>query len=122
MILVSAAYKLWKLPILNQIFGLTVLTVLVPPYNYDYTLIAIYIPWAILLVALSKKGPSLSGSAVCLIMLACAVVFTSQYYLLFGTEDDPIGFGGQIKCVALVAILLVSVCVPLPMKETPAQP
>jgi hypothetical protein len=117
-ILAGSVYKLCKLPILNQIFGLTILTVLIPPYNYDYTLIALYIPWAILLVALSRKGCSFSGSAVCAIMLACAVVFTSQYYLLFGTEENPIGFGGQIKCVALAAILLVSVCVPLPMEQS----
>jgi Glycosyltransferase family 87 len=112
-IFVAAIVRLRNLPTLNQVFGIFVLMLLISPVNYDYTLIAMYIPWAILLLTLSRPGCALPPHAASLLMICCAILFTSQYYLLFGYWAS---FGGQVKTLALLAILIVSAIYPLPSR------
>jgi hypothetical protein len=111
LIFCTSVYRLYRLPTLNQIFGISVLMILISPINNDYTLIAIYIPWAMLLLALSRPDCAIPFKPGCCLMLLCAVIFTPQSYLLVGYS----AFGAQVKTLALLAILLISVIYPLPM-------
>jgi hypothetical protein len=111
LIFCTSVYRLYRLPTLNQIFGICVLTILISPINNDYTLIAIYIPWAILLYALSRPDCEIPFKPGCRLMLLCAVIFTPQSYLLIGYS----AFGAQVKTLALLAILVISVICPLPV-------
>jgi hypothetical protein len=108
----AAANRLKKLPVLNQIFGLSILGVLLPPANYDYTLIVVYIPWSILLLALSSPDCKIVPLTGLWLMLCCAVLFTSQFYLLFGLSTS---LSAPLKTLALCAILAVSLRCPLPV-------
>jgi hypothetical protein len=111
LVCIVAFYRMRTLPALNQIFGLVVLTVLISPTNYDYTLIAMYIPWAILLLTLGRPGCAIPIPVATSLMICCSVLFTSQFYLLFGLST---AFSGPVKTLALCTILIVSTIYPLP--------
>jgi hypothetical protein len=102
--------RLWKLPTLNQIFGICVLMILISPINNDYTLIDIYIPWAALLVVVSRAGCTLPRLAISSLMISCAVLFTPQFYIWFGGAC----FGAAPKTLALLGILGTSLIYPMP--------
>jgi hypothetical protein len=85
--------------------------VLISPINNDYTLIAIYIPWGILLLTLSRPDCAIPFKPGCWLMILCALIFTPQSYLLVGFS----AFGAQVKTLALSAVLLISVMYPLPV-------
>jgi hypothetical protein len=104
-------FRLRKMPGLNWLFAVSVLMILVSPVNNDYTLIAIYIPWAILLLNLARSEPGIPRFAASWIMVCCAVLFTSQYYLVFG---EVAACGAQVKTVALAGILILSLVYPMP--------
>jgi len=112
LIFCASIFRLRKLPTLNQIFGICVLMILISPVNNDYTLIAIYIPWAILLLALSHTDCAIRFKPSVLLMVLCAVIFTPQGYMLLGSYA---AFGAQVKTAALCGILLLSVIYPLPV-------
>jgi hypothetical protein len=113
-IIAVSLYRFRILPVLNRIFGLSVLIVLVSPKNHKYTLIAMYIPWAILLLALSRPRCRIPPAVASWLMICCAIIFTSQFYLLFGLSTS---LGAQVKTLALCAILIVSAVCPLPATE-----
>jgi hypothetical protein len=115
-IFAASVIRLRKLPVLNQMFGLFTLMIWISPINFDYTLIDIYVPWAMLLLALSRPGCRLPSWPTYSLMVACAVLFTSQYYLLVGYS---LCLTPAVKTFGLLAILIVSVTYPLPtnMKE-----
>jgi hypothetical protein len=112
-------FRLRKLPTLNQLFGLSVLIILLSPANHDYTLIAMYIPWAILLFALSRADISLPFRTTCWLGILCAILFTPQCYLTFGFSGS---YGAQVKAVALCGILIVSMVWPLPIARIDVPP
>jgi hypothetical protein len=105
LILGFSLFRVRQMPILNQILALSVLMVLIPPMNFDYTLISIYLPWSMLLFALVKPGVHFDARIAALIMVLCAIIFTSQYYLVVGRWTD---LGGQVKTVALLGLLFIS--------------
>jgi hypothetical protein len=111
LIFVVSIFFLRKLPVLNQIFGLCVLTILISPANYDYTLIVMYIPWSLLLLELSRPACRVSFPLASVLMTCCAILFTSQFYLLFGLSTF---LAAPLKTLALCSILFVSVAYPLP--------
>ena len=102
--------RLRGMPLLNQVFGLCILTTLLPPVNFDYTLVTLYIPWAMLLAGLSRPDCRLPFWPSAWMMMLSAVMFTSQYYILFGETTSG---SGLIKTPALAAMLLISVLCPL---------
>jgi len=113
LILGFSMFRVRHLPILNQILALSVLMVLIPPINFDYTLISIYLPWAMLLYALSKPGCQFGARIAAVIMVLCAIIFTSQYYLVVGPWNE---LGGQVKTLALLGLLFISWACPLATK------
>jgi hypothetical protein len=111
LVIAVALYRLRTRPVLNQIFGVSVLMVLVSPTNYDYTLIVLYIPWALLLLVLSRPGCRIPPTVASWLMVCCAIIFTSQFYMLLGLS---LSIGAVLKTLALCVILVVSAVYSLP--------
>lgn len=92
-----------KRPVINQVMCLTVATILLPPVSFDYTLLHLYVPWALLvLLALENRGrdvPGLTAAMVC-----CAILFAPETELIVHGQT----YGGQVKACALVGLLLIA--------------
>jgi len=91
------------LPVINQVICLIVATILLPPISYDYTLLHLYVPWALLvLFAWENRGrdvPGLTAAMVCF-----AILFAPETELIVHGQS----YGGQVKACALVALLLIA--------------
>ena len=103
--------RLRKLPIMNQLFALVVCMITLPFVSNDYTLIHLYLPWGVLIVTMVRDLDlrPLSRSHALAFLVPCAVLFTPQSYLFLGT----MGWGGQVKTVALVALLSAAARIPI---------
>jgi len=92
-----------KRPVINQVMCLTIATILLPPVSYDYTLLHLYVPWALLvLFAWENRGrdvPGLTAAMVCF-----AILFAPETELIVHGQS----YGGQVKACALVALLLIA--------------
>jgi len=95
-------FRIRKLPLLNQVLFLSIASILLPPVSYDYTLMHLYIPWALLaLYAQSThvrrtSAPGLTAAFVCLAVLVSPETEFIQHGIVFG---------GQIKAVVLMVLL-----------------
>ena len=91
-----------KLPIVNQILCLVVCSVLLPPVSFDYTLLHLYVPWAMLVLIAAEANalPGLTGAFLC-------------FAILFAPETEFIhhgqSLGGQLKAVTLIVLLLIAI-------------
>ncbi len=96
--------RIRKLPVLNQVLALAICSVLLPPWSADYTLVHLYVPWALL--ALWIVDHANENKRALWILLPFAVVFTPQPYFLLTTAALNRGYSGQVKAIALVLILI----------------
>jgi len=95
--------RILKLPVINQVVCLVVATILLPPISYDYTLLNLYLPWALLvLLALESRGRTVPGLTAA--MVCCAVVFAPVTELIVHGRS----YGGQVKALALAALGLIA--------------
>ncbi len=103
-----------RLPLLNQVLALSALSVLLPYVSYDYTLVHLYAPFAMLLLVLATDGATgrlkLSGFQTLLLLLPFAVIFTPQSYLVISV----VGYGAQVKALALSILVGASIAIPMP--------
>jgi hypothetical protein len=94
---------IWKLPVINQVVCLTVASILLPPVSYDYTLMHLYIPWAMLVLFAVDSGrqriAGLSAAFLCLAVL----LSPETEFILYPNHSA----GGQIKAVALVVLFIL---------------
>ena len=119
--------RIWKLPRLNQVIVLSVLAVTLAPTSFDYTLLSLY-P-AFLLLALRAIAASRSADLTERSGDASASVLT-PYFLLFAVIFTPLSFvvwhGGryaaQLRCLALLAVIVLALRTPLPELEPAAEP
>ncbi len=119
-----------RLPMLNCIFAAFIVQMIAPPVSYDYTLLYLYIPWALFLVVFLLQEvysgrAHLSFSTALAILIPCAIAFTPQQcYLVIGGigHTSPlgysghIGFAGQVKALALLYLLVVAALNPMPCR------
>jgi hypothetical protein len=99
-------WKIRNLPRANQILALTVSAILLPPVSYDYTLINLYIPWAVLiLIAVSGN----QGRGVMLSFVCMAILMAPESYLFF----HGLRIAGQFKAVVVMALLAISLTYPI---------
>ena len=110
-----------KLPRTNQIVCLTVISITIPPISYDYTLIHLYVAWAVMVLYVYKTGAN--TPALRWMFALFATVMSPEGFLYF--MDQRIA--PQIKCGALIAILVLALRHPfeeveplpaLPVKES----
>jgi hypothetical protein len=112
----SAAYffAIRRLPVLNQLLALSAFSVLLPYVSYDYTLVNLFVPFAILIFVLAADAADgrlrlTRGKMLCL-LLPYAVIFTPQSYLVY----HVVGYGAQVKTAALCAAIGAAIRIPLP--------
>jgi len=109
--------RIRRLPFANQVACLTIAAVLLPPVSYDYTLIHLYAPFALLVfVALdharTRQPPPGLFAALC--MLAFLLAAQSEFIL------HGVRFAGQLKSLAL--LMLGYLCLRYPFAAQPQPP
>lgn len=112
--------RIWKLPLINQILCLSIASILLPPTSYDYTLIHLYAPFALLLfVALerARRAPAEKadrGLIMAFALLAFLLSVQSEFI------HRAVRFGGQLKCIALLLLWAVAMIYPFEANELPS--
>ena len=116
--------RIRRLPWINQVLCLCVASVLMTPVSHDYTLIHLYVPWAMLtLFALDrwKRDGGVGLPASIPGLLAAMVCFA----ILFAPETEMIwsglSYGGQVKALVLAVLLGVGLRFPFGARMIPAQ-
>jgi len=107
--------KIRFLPILNQILCLCVLSVLLPPTSHDYTLIHLYVPWALLVVYALEYANSARPLRGLMPAFVCFAIVFSPLTEFASTQPSV---AGQIKAVTLIVLLGIG----LSFRFEPAQP
>ena len=115
-----AAYfwRIWKVPRINQVLALTIAAVVLPPFSIEYTLIHLYIPWALLtLYAVDvARSPGTShrirGLGFCFVCFG--FLMTPESYFIV----DGIRYSGQLKALVLVALFVAALRYPFPDEAT----
>lgn len=92
------------LPLLNQILCLCIASILLPPTSHDYTLIHLYIPWALLVLYaldLARAGRSVEGLRG--VFVCFAILMSAESELIYKA-----GYSGQLKAVTLVVLMVIA--------------
>lgn len=100
-------YFVWirKLPVANQLLILSAVSIALPPTSFDYTLVHLYAPWAVLVfvsLRAAREHRRMPGLLPCFILLAFLLTPTS--FASFGQGS----YAGQTKCLLLVALVIVA--------------
>ena len=112
--------RIWKMPRLNQVLAISVLAVTLPPTSYDYTLLSLYPAFLLLCLRVLEESHRAAKDRLQL----------THYFLLFAVIFTPLSFvvwnggryAGQLRLLALVAVLLYSLVTPLPEQEASIDP
>jgi len=101
--------RIRKLPVCNQVLCLCVACILLPPTSFDYTLMHLYVPWALLALlavqakAFHKQFPGLIAAFICF-----AILFVPETEFIYHAHS----YGGQIKALALLALFVIGLYYP----------
>jgi hypothetical protein len=92
-----------RLPLINQILCLTIASILLPPVSYDYTLLHLYAPWAVLVLFAVRSSktftPGLTAAMICFaVLLAPETEFILHHHSI----------GGQIKALTLTLLFVIA--------------
>lgn len=112
--LIAMVWMVWhfrRMPVLNCVFAVFIVQVLAPGVSFDYTLLYMYIPWA-MFVGLFLLDEVYPGRVrfklwqILAILVSCAILFTPQqcYMVMHGR----VGFAGQFKALTLLFLLWFS--------------
>jgi len=102
--------RMRKLPLTNQVLCLTVASVVLPPISYEYTLLHLYTPFAMLVVfAVDAYRSGRTRVPGLPFIFACFTILLSQIgeIILHGDRLE-----GQIKAVTLVALFTAGMIYP----------
>ncbi len=102
--------RLRKLPVANQLLGVTVFMLMFPPVSYPYTLMHLYAPWAVLL--LLEADAERAGEAVPGLKAALAVFLPLFGSFTLFTFPRLLLFGGLVQAALLVVMFAASACFP----------
>lgn len=108
--------RIRRMPAVNQVLTLCVCAVLLPPASYDYTLILLYLPLALLIPLSIDAGNSkrqTPGLTPILVLLAASLAPMSEFIL------HGVRFGGQLRAVVLLALFVLALLYPLPSRFDP---
>jgi Glycosyltransferase family 87 len=110
--------RIRHLPIANQVLTLAVCSIMLPPVSYDYTLMHLYAPLAMVTligVSANKRNLVLPGLLIALVLIAVALAPLSEFI------HHGVRFGGQIRAIVLLALLIVGLLYPFPAEEREAE-
>lgn len=94
--------RIRKLPVLNQIICFYTIAILFPPTSHDYTLIHLYVPWGLLVLYALRTGTQANGVTTAFACFAIACSCEGELIL------NHMGFSAQVKCLALVVLLVTA--------------
>jgi hypothetical protein len=115
--------RIRHLPIINQVLALTVAAILFPPFSGDYTLIHMYIPWAMLtLYAVSLDPHDIRSPGLGIAFGCFALIFTPLSFINYHTQQLPEAFRIAGPFRALVMLLLFVVALRYPFGEYSGYP
>ena len=109
------AVRIRKLPLANRVLVLSVSMALLPPTSFDYTLVQLYGAWAILVLLTAEtsvRKQYVRGLTVTLGIFAAAL--SPSNLIAFGGH----AYGGQAKCLMLVALLVAGLAYPFDSPAT----
>jgi hypothetical protein len=95
--------RIWKLPVVNQILILSILSITIPPVSFDYTLLSLYASLAILCVLALRGSPDQQIRLMPYFLLYALLLTPETYAMING-----IRFGGPLRALCLLALLLLS--------------
>lgn len=96
-------FRIRNLPYTNQVLCLSIACILLPPTSYDYTLLSLYTPWALLVlvcVDAYRSGRRLPGLSIAFVLFGSLMSSQGEFI----SHGDRLG--GQIKAVTLCLLLL----------------
>ncbi len=106
--------RLRHMPVLNHLLALSALSIALPFISYEYTLVHLAAPFIVLVFFLGQDVDSgrahLTRSQILALLLPYALLFAPLSYLI----DHGLGYGGQIKALALIYLIGVASWIPLP--------
>lgn len=94
-----------KLPLLNQILSLCILSILLPPTSHDYTLLHLYVPFGLLVVYMfqlrqqGQRGDGLTAAFLCF-----GILLSAESELIW----HGLGRSGQLKALTLTVLLVIA--------------
>jgi hypothetical protein len=111
-------FRLRRLPLLNQFIAYVVLLTILPQVSFEYKLVYLYLVWGaflyFILTDVVSGRVAMSFRSINIMLLSCAVIFAPLSYLHITSGVSILAFGGKIKLVFLL-LILVTVCrVPMP--------
>lgn len=112
LMLVLYFIRIRKLPLANQLLILTVSSITLPPTSFDYTLVQLYAPWAVLVflaLRAAREGGRIPGLLPSFSLLALA--FTPANFVYFNGST----YGAEVKCLVLLSLLLLALLRPFEM-------
>ncbi len=103
-------------PVLNQLLFFVLAMVLLPPKSYDYTLLVLYVAWfPLLLLAIRSSASGVRVPGLKAILSIMAVPFSATVFFQVG----GVYFFGQVTCVALLTLLVLSWKYPMTLSSLP---
>ncbi|SFR96737.1 Protein of unknown function [Granulicella pectinivorans] len=110
--------RIRKLPVLNQVLSLCIASILLPPTSFDYTLIHLYVPWALLVIfALIAKQSGREYKGLVEAFVCFAILFVPETEFIYRHQSH----GGQIKALVLIALFFIALKYPFPVEEWDAK-
>ena len=103
--------RIRKLPVINQILTLTIACILLPPVSYDYTLIHLYMPFALVMFVV-LAGEDRSRAMMATLSLFAFVMSWQSEFILRGVR-----FSGQTKAPALLALFCIALVHPFRLAD-----
>jgi Glycosyltransferase family 87 len=100
--------RIWRLPLVNQILSLSILSICVAPVSYDYTLLTLYAPLTILCISALNVPDKHQLTLVPFFLLFAAILTPLNFVIIHGAV-----FGAQLRVLLLVALLAIALSRPL---------
>ena len=109
------SFRIRVMPIINQILFFCVASILVTPVSYDYTLLHLYIPWAILVFFALDRAPHATPGLKA-VFICFALATSAETELIYSHHT----FGGEFKSIVLVLLVALALRFPFRMpRELP---
>jgi hypothetical protein len=103
-----------NLPVINQVLCVCVGSIVLPPTSFDYTLMHLYVPWALLvLFALQLEKKNLKSSGLVVAFLCFAVLFVPETEIIV----HGYSYAGQIKALTLLVLLFIGLHYPFHLES-----
>jgi hypothetical protein len=103
---------------LNQFIAYVVLLTILPQVSFEYKLVYLYLVWGaflyFILTDVVSGRVAMSFRSINIMLLSCAVIFAPLSYLHITSGVSILAFGGKIKLVFLLLILVTACRIPMP--------